>query len=170
MTGKDLLDSLKGPRGKALLESLYGPDEAAHERRRYVSLLDGMSPQAGFPADFTGGEPRPTNRGFEASAEGSAADGNLRIFSAPGRTELGGNHTDHNRGRVLAAAIQMDAVAAVVPCSDRKVFFRSTGFPDVLVNLDDNDGRPDLSPKPEEAGTTEALVRGIASQFASRGM
>jgi len=82
---------------------------------------------------------------------------------------LGGNHTDHNRGRVLAASIQMDAVAVVFPRKQRQVFFRSVGFPDVTVNLDDSQGRPDLSPKKGEEGTTEALVRGIASEFAKRG-
>jgi galactokinase len=63
----------------------------------------------------------------------------------------------------------MDAVAVVFPQSDRQVFFRSVGFPDVQVNLDDSEGRPDLSPKKEEEGTTEALVRGIAAEFAKRG-
>jgi galactokinase len=92
-----------------------------------------------------------------------------RIFSAPGRTELGGNHTDHNRGRVLAAAIQMDAVAVVVPLAEKKVFFHSDGFPDVSVCLDGGDGDA-FSPRPEERGTTEALVRGIAAEFAARGI
>jgi galactokinase len=91
------------------------------------------------------------------------------VFSAPGRTELGGNHTDHNRGRVLAASIQMDAVAVAFPTNDKRVFFRSVGFPDVVVNLDDGEGNTDLSPKKEEQGTTEALVRGIAAEFAKRG-
>jgi galactokinase len=136
-----------GP-GTGVFETLYGSDAAEGERRRYASLVEGISPQAGFP-------------------DGSAGD--LRVFSAPGRTELGGNHTDHNRGRVLAASIQMDAVAVVFPRSDRQVFFRSAGFPDVQVNLDDSEGRPDLSPKQEEIGTTEALVRGIAAEFSKRG-
>jgi galactokinase len=127
------------------LIKLYGPDAVELERRRYAELVAGMSPQAGFPPEFS-------------------TTGGIRVFSAPGRTELGGNHTDHNRGRVLAAAIQMDAVAAVAPRSDRRVFFRSTGFPDVLVNLDDEGGRP------EEQGTTESLVRGIAAEFSRRGV
>jgi galactokinase len=131
-----------------IFESLYGSEAAALERRRYASLVDGISPEAGFPADLTG---------------------DLRIFSAPGRTELGGNHTDHNRGRVLAASIQMDAVAVVSPRKQKQVFFRSTGFPDVVVNLDDDKGNMDLSPKKEEQGTTEALVRGIAAEFAKKG-
>jgi galactokinase len=125
-----------------LLIKLYGPDAVEREKRRYAGLIEEISPHAGFPE-------------------------NVRVFSAPGRTELGGNHTDHNRGRVVAAAIQMDAAAAVVPRSNREVFFRSTGFPDVLVNLDGKDG---LSPRPEERGTTEALVRGIAAEFARRGV
>jgi galactokinase len=50
------------------------------------------------------------------------------------------------------------------------VFFRSTGYPDVSVNLADSQGRPDLAPKPGERGTTEALVRGIAAEFAARGI
>ncbi|MCL1836584.1 MAG: galactokinase [Treponema sp.] len=140
MTGKDTLRYLNSPGGEALFAPLYGPSAAARERQRYAVLADGV------------------------------AAGNPRLFSAPGRTELGGNHTDHNRGRVLAAAIQMDAAAAVVPRGDRTVFFRSTGFPDVLVSLDGPDGKPDLSPKPEERGKTESLVRGIASGFADRGV
>jgi len=130
-----------------VFETLYGSDAVEQERRRYASLVEGISPQAGFPANT----------------------GDFRVFSAPGRTELGGNHTDHNRGRVLAASIQMDAVAVVFPGKDRRVFFRSVGFPDVVVNLDGSDGRPDLSPKKEESGTTEALVRGIAAEFAKTG-
>ena len=145
MTGNDILKCLGGRQGESLLESLYGPGALERERRRYASLVEGMSPFS--PAGET-----------------------LRVFSAPGRTELGGNHTDHHRGRVLAASIQMDAVAVVAPRSDRKVFFRSTGFPDVLVDLNDSDDGLGLSPRPGEEGTTEALVRGIASQFASRGV
>jgi galactokinase len=124
------------------LIKLYGSDAVERERRRYADLVAGMPPHTGFPE-------------------------NVRVFSAPGRTELGGNHTDHNRGRVLAAAIQMDVVAVVVPRRDRTVFFRSAGFPDVLVNLEGKDG---LSPRPQERGTTEALVRGIAAEFARRGV
>jgi galactokinase len=130
-----------------IFEALYGAEAVEREKRRYTSLVEGISPQAGFPG-YTG---------------------DLRVFSAPGRTELGGNHTDHNRGRVLAASIQMDAAAVAFPQNDRRVFFRSVGFPDVVVNLEDGEGNTDLSPKKEEQGTTEALVRGIAAEFAKRG-
>jgi galactokinase len=148
---KEWLNSIHNSRSTPFFESLYGSGAAERERRRYAALAEKMSSQAGFPPEF------------------SVAEEDIRVFSAPGRTELGGNHTDHNRGRVLAAAIQMDAVAVVAPRGDRRVFFRSTGFPDVLVNLDGENG-PELSPRPEERGTTEALVRGIAAEFARRGV
>jgi galactokinase len=137
---------------KDILERLYGADRIELEYQRYNSLAEGMSPQAGFPAEF------------------APAAGTLRLFSAPGRTELGGNHTDHNRGMVLAAAIQMDAVAVAAPRSDQTVFLRSAGFPDVIVKLDDAAGSPDISPHPEEQGSTAALIRGIAAAFADRGV
>jgi galactokinase len=147
MTVNEMLGFFNTAESGRLFQTLYGHDVAEQERLRYVSLVKGISPQSGFPAPA----------------------GDLRVFSAPGRTELGGNHTDHNRGRVLAASIQMDAAAVVSPRKDRRVFFRSTGFPDVEVNLDDGEGKPDLLPKPEETGTTEALVRGIAAEFSKRG-
>ena len=93
-----------------------------------------------------------------------------RFYSAPGRTELAGNHTDHNRGRVLCAAVDLDAVACVaVPSAGEEsssvVRIRSEGWADpIVVNLDD------LEPKAEERGHTEALVRGVARGLADRGM
>ena len=152
MTGTELLARLNSAEADITFEALYGRDAIERERRRYSMLAQGISAEAQFPAET-----------FPEA-------GNWRVFSAPGRTELGGNHTDHNCGRVLAASIQMDAVAVVVPRSDRKVFFRSTGFPDVLVNLDGTDGKPEFFSKTEEMGTTEALVRGIAAGFAKRGV
>jgi galactokinase len=104
-----------------------------------------------------------------ADIEGGDNPGAFRFFTAAGRTELGGNHTDHNRGKVLAASIQLDQAAVAVPRDDGVVFFRSTGFPDVRVRLSGPGGVPDLSPREEEKGTTEALVRGIAAEFAAGG-
>jgi galactokinase len=145
MTEKELLSTINSPKGAELFAALYGVEGVEAARRRYIVLIQGM-----------GGEL-------------SAYDGDLRIFSAPGRTELGGNHTDHNRGKVLAASIQMDNAAIVMPRKDKTVFFRSEGYPDVKVQLADPSGAPDLNPRPEEEGTTEALVRGIAAELVRRG-
>lgn len=90
-----------------------------------------------------------------------------RFYSAPGRTELGGNHTDHNNGRVLAAAVRLDALACVAPRGpgDLGVSIRSEGWAEPIV-LD----LSSLEPRPEEAGRTEALVRGVARGLADRGV
>jgi galactokinase len=87
----------------------------------------------------------------------------LHKFSAPGRTELLGNHTDHNRGRVLAAAVNLEIKADVEKTDGNTVIFRSEGFPDAKVEL------ADLSPRTEEKGTTASLIRGIAAEFKKRG-
>ncbi len=85
------------------------------------------------------------------------------IFSAPGRTELGGNHTDHQLGRVLAAAVSLDSTAAVARSEDRLVQVCSEGYPLCRISLDD------LEVHPEEAGSTAALVRGILAGIRQRG-
>ena len=87
----------------------------------------------------------------------------VRIFSAPGRTELGGNHTDHQHGCVLAAAVDLELRAAVTPNLDGVLRVSSQGFAPVEVALGD------WTPRPEERNTTAALVRGMAAQFIRRG-
>jgi galactokinase len=152
MTGKTLLKTMQTSRG--IFEELYGPSGVEAARRRYAGLIEGILEDSpgGFPA-----------------AEFPETRGELRVFTAAGRTELGGNHTDHNRGKVLAASIQLDAVAVVAPRHDKRVFFRSAGHRDVSVNLAKADGSADLAVREEETGTTAALVRGIAAELTRRG-
>ena len=87
----------------------------------------------------------------------------MTTFYAPGRTELGGNHTDHNCGKVLAAPVNLRTTAAVSKRDDGLVVFESKGFGKTVVKLDS------LEVRPEEAGTTAALIRGVAAGFAKRG-
>ena len=82
------------------------------------------------------------------------------LFSAPGRTELGGNHTDHQRGCVLAAAVDLDILAAAAPNSGGQIRVQSQGYPLITVDL------RDLTPKSEEANTSAALIRGVAARMA----
>lgn len=86
-----------------------------------------------------------------------------RYFSAPGRTEIGGNHTDHQRGRVLAAAVNLDTRAAVAVNGTREVRILSKGYPLCVVSLDT------LVPQHAEINTTPALVRGVCARFAQLG-
>ena len=85
------------------------------------------------------------------------------FFSAPGRTELSGNHTDHQHGCVLAAAVPLKATAQVTRREDGIIRICSEGYPEFSVSADD------LSPREEEKGTSAALVRGISSGFSDLG-
>ena len=95
-----------------------------------------------------------------AAAFGGAPE---RYFSAPGRTEIGGNHTDHQRGRVLAAAVNLDTQAAVRINGTNTIRILSKGYPVSTVELSQ------LTPREAEINTTPALIRGVAARFAELG-
>ena len=109
----------------------------------YLSSDDKMILDAGFEAAF-GGAPE-------------------RYFSAPGRTEIGGNHTDHQRGRVLAGAVNLDTRAAVRVNGTDTIRILSKGYPMSQVNV------KELSPVEAEINSTPALIRGVAARFAQMG-
>lgn len=87
----------------------------------------------------------------------------IRIFSAPGRTEVGGNHTDHQRGRVLAGSVDLDVIGVVSLNDDNIVHIKSEGFPADKIDI------TDLELKKEEKGTAAALIRGMCAIFAEKG-
>lgn len=121
---------------QAALSALYGEQAVADQLARYQKALAGLE-----------------------AAFGSYSQ--AALFSAPGRTEIGGNHTDHQRGRVLAGSVNLDVIAAVAPSGDRTIRIQSEGFPMDVVDLDD------LSVREEERNTSAAIIRGIAAWFAS---
>ena len=84
-------------------------------------------------------------------------------FSAPGRTEIGGNHTDHQHGCVLAAAVDMETTAEVTRNGTNIIRVDSEGYKPVEIDLSD------LKVREEEKNTTAALIRGVAAAFAQRG-
>ena len=85
------------------------------------------------------------------------------VFSAPGRTEIGGNHTDHQHGCVLAAAVDLETVATAWVDDSSLIQIDSEGYPMITVALNELDVRED------EKNTTESLIRGIVSAFVQRG-
>lgn len=87
----------------------------------------------------------------------------IRIFSAPGRTEVGGNHTDHQRGCVLAAGVNLDIVAAVKPNNSDIIKIKSDGYDMICIDL------KQLEHNKKEEGTTLSLVKGIARCFIKLG-
>ena len=136
----EMIRKLETEDAKAQLRFLYGTDEELLKRQqqRYAALIR-----------------------RHAELFGEAED--VRLISAPGRTEIGGNHTDHNHGRVLAAAVNLDALCAASPRSDLKVCFHSEGYDPLEIDLSD------LSVRPEEEGTTAALIRGVAAGMEQAG-
>ena len=86
-----------------------------------------------------------------------------RIWSAPGRTEIGGNHTDHQHGKVVAASVDMDMLAAAAKNDENIVRVKSEGYDMISFTLDV------LTPVKGEEGTTRALIRGICAEAAARG-
>ena len=87
----------------------------------------------------------------------------IELFTSPGRTEIGGNHTDHNCGRVLAGAVNLDNIAVAAPNNTNIIRIQSEGYPAFEVNLSS------LGPNKSEQYTSTALVRGISSRMKERG-
>ena len=95
--------------------------------------------------------------------EESYGVGEIEIYSAPGRSEIGGNHTDHQHGQVLAAAINLDAIAIVRPINQLIVEIISDGYDKVVVNLNA------LEKQEEEKETTTALIKGVLAGLQKQG-
>ena len=124
----------------ARLASLYccAPAETASEAARYTAVLDGLE------------------KTFGSHAEAG-------LYSAPGRTEIGGNHTDHQHGRVLAGSVNIDMIAAAAPNDKNQLRVQSEGYDLCVIDLND------LEAHKEEENTTAALLRGECAAFTQRG-
>ena len=122
-----------------VLSELYGhePEVLKEQSERYADLLERFRNISLFP--------------------------NPVFLSSPGRTEIGGNHTDHNLGRVLAGAVNLDNVAVAAKNNSEIIRIESTGYPGFTVDLSE------LNPDDDEKYTSAALVRGIASRMKELG-
>ena len=85
--------------------------------------------------------------------------GFVKVFSAPGRSEVGGNHTDHQQGTVLAASINLDSIAVVKQTNDNMIRLISGNYNEIVVAL------KDVGFKVSEKETTKALIKGVADGF-----
>lgn len=120
---------------------LYAADQAVvdAQRARYIKTIENFEKEFG-------------------------ADRDVRLYSAPGRTEIGGNHTDHNNGVVMAAAVNLDIIAVVAKNDDNTVRFISEGF----GKIDDID-LSILTPQKPEAEHSASLIRGVAAGIVKEG-
>ena len=89
--------------------------------------------------------------------------GEAEFFSAPGRSEVGGNHTDHQHGEVLAASINLDTIAVVRATDDNRIRIVSDEYEEVIIPLDY------IEPVEEEKETTKALIKGVVAGFVGAG-
>lgn len=105
----------------------------AHQKKRYIKAIEE------FKSIFTSSE--------------------IKLFSAPGRSEIIGNHTDHQRGKVLAASVNLDAIAVVSKTEDDVVQVVSEGFERIIIPLSD------LASGEGEKGTSIALIKGIMASL-----
>jgi galactokinase len=87
----------------------------------------------------------------------------VQLFSSPGRTEIGGNHTDHNYGRVLAGAVNLDNIAVAAANGTNTIRIKSAGYPEFQVEL------TDFTPNDSEFYTSSSLVKGIAAKMKENG-
>lgn len=119
------------------LETLYGKDRVLAQRKRYIRLLEGFVKMYG--------------------------DRETALFSVPGRTEISGNHTDHQHGRVLAAAVDIDIIAAASPSDDGIARIKSEGYPEDSVTV----ASPDASKA--RKGSFGAIISGVCRAFENNG-
>ncbi|WP_458122071.1 galactokinase [Paenibacillus sp. Z6-24] len=125
---------------KQLLTGLYGQDELEMQLNRYEQMIGSF-----------------LNR-YEADLQ------QIQMFSASGRVEIGGNHTDHNHGKVLAGSIHLDTIAAAVPTEEPVIVLVSEGYEgEFKVDLNE------LSVEDSESATTK-LLRGIVAGFREKGL
>lgn len=140
MTPETLRQSILNGSLDLRLSRLYGDEALDLAHRRYIAIVDDFISRYG--------------NSFE----------DVSLFSVPGRSELSGNHTDHNHGKVIAASIELDVIAIAAKTDDRIIKIKSAGFPEDIVDLNSF-----TYPDPSRFGHSDALIAGVASGLSQRG-
>jgi len=123
----------------AALSSLYGKEKLALARARYISAINEFESRYG-------------------------SDLEIALFSVSGRSELSGNHTDHNFGRVIAASIDLDIIAVASPSDNSVIRIKSEGFPEDVIDFSDYN-----APRAEGFGSSAAIIAGMSEGIAKNG-
>ena len=121
------------------LISLYGSEKTDPARARYLGAIDEFAKLYG-------------------------ADRTIALFSVAGRSEISGNHTDHNHGKVIAASIDLDIIAVASPTEGNVIRVKSEGFPEDVVDFSSYS-----TPAPEKYGSSESIIAGMVSGVSSKG-
>ena len=139
MKSFEMIQYITGGEMDSVLLRLYGSEALEAQRARYLSAIEQFSLRYG-------------------------EDRELALFSVPGRSELSGNHTDHNLGKVIAASVDLDMIAVASPRSDAVVRLKSEGFEEDTVDFS-----VPLSPSKEAYGSSHALIAGVLAGCLARG-
>ncbi len=137
MNTKELINSINSGELDSRLASLYGEVKVALQRERYTDAIKEFERLYG--------------------------ETEVSLFSVPGRSEISGNHTDHNRGRVIAASIDLDIIAVAAKRDDDMISVTSKGFTPDNVKLNN------LVPDKDDFGKSYALIAGVADGFVKSG-
>ena len=142
MNVRTLKDNILSGALDVRFSKLYGSDEAvlAFQRARYSALLDEFATRYGEERD-------------------------VALFSVPGRSELSGNHTDHNHGCVIAGSIDLDIIAVAAKNDNSVIRLKSEGFPEDVVDIDTFN-----TPDESRFGKSDALIAGVADGFRNRSL
>lgn len=139
MKSKELLSYVKEGKLDSRFATIYGEENVSSQRERYL----------------------------EAISEFISLYGNVEasLFSVPGRSELSGNHTDHNHGKVLAGSINLDIIAVATKTENGVITIKSKGFPEDVVDTNTYN-----APRESDFFKSNALIAGMASAFSKRGL
>lgn len=133
-----ILSKLQSGAFDTLFVKLYGQDAVEAQRKRYIEAINSYTALYGEEDD-------------------------LWLFSAPGRTEIGGNHTDHNHGCVLAGSVNLDVIAVAAPTTEATIRVKSAGYNMDVIDL------TDLKVNEAQRNRSASLIRGVADRFCQLG-
>ena len=134
----EVISALQEGRFDEKLSLVYGKENLEIQKKRYLNAIDSFK-------------------------EIYPSSSDIALYSAPGRTEISGNHTDHNHGRVVAASVNLDVIAVVAKTDENEIRIKSEGYPEDVVNISS------LSVDPAEKNRSSALIRGVAAKFKEDG-
>lgn len=135
----ELRGALESGKLDTRLSDIYGATALEHQKNRYLSALSELE------------------RLYKP-------EGEVALYSVPGRSELAGNHTDHNGGKVIATSISLDIIAAVAQREDGEIRLKSEGFDEICVNINEY-----TEPREELFGTSASLIAGMCRGFSEHG-
>ncbi len=139
MKPEELINKIAHGQLDKTLTDLYGEDALDRQRFRYTDAIREFSNLYGHDRDVS-------------------------LFSVPGRSELSGNHTDHNRGKVIACSVNLDIIAVAAAREDSVIRLKSAGFPEDVVDLASY-----IAPDESDFGHSTSLIAGVAAGMKMRG-